>query len=315
MASTLLESTESITPPPPPVETPCDLGGFTLNDTFFNAPTQDVQTQTVASELPDGPYWKAKWLSFTVIYAMVFATAGVYILLKNMIETMAREFNLYTSVLLLGPVWEKSTGLPDTRLGETPQDLCSRRQQVKQRLKKDPTVDIVEYQLLVDEAWTDYGIWLSTGAVSQSFRYDFRYFFGPGFGIRDVFIIEVHIPWLAIDPLDLENSPIKLENLLSWFRDFVPGYIELVPVFESQASYSVITDPQDEQEVYAISDGVGGFLPIPVYWKQIDIDGTVTNHLDTEAITPFTTDITRSFTDSTATLISDTNAVEVTTLL
>lgn len=293
----------------------CDLGDFTLNDTFFAAPTQDKQTQTIASELPDGFYWQAKWITFTVIYSMVFATAGAYILLKNMIETMAREFNLYTSVLLLGSVWEKSVGLPDTRLGETPQDLCSRKQQVKQRLTKKPTITMVEYQLLVDDAWKDLGIWLSTGSSSSSFRYNFRYFLGEGFGTGDVFVIEVHIPWLAIDPDNPGNDPITLENLLSWFRDFVPAYIEILPIFESQASYAVITDPQFNQTVYAISDDAGGYDDITIYWKQIDIDGNVTNHVDTEDVNPFTTEITRSFTDSTTTVISDTNDVSVITLL
>ena len=311
MSSALLQSTEVL--PPVPVDPNCGFD-FVLDSDYFTAPTQAKETKSVATELPDGRYWLAKFLTFTVIYGAVYATAGAYRLLKQLIETLAREFNLYTSVELLG-VWEKSVSLPDTRLGTTSQTLCERRRQIQQRLKKYPIVTIEEMQTNIDNTFPDYGIWISSGESGESFRYSFRYFFGPQGGTRARFVLYINIPWIAIDPLDLENSPLTWENLKSWFRDFVPGYVELIPIYHPENSYCIITSPQDEQTIYVESDGAGGYKDITVYWKEIDKDGTVVNNIDTENVDPDTTDITREFIDSDSNLISITNDVEVMVLL
>lgn len=297
------------------------------NSDYFDVPTQKEETKSVSSEMPDGRYWLAKWLETKVIYALMFGAAGATRLLKQMFSSLSTEFNLYTAVELLGSLWEKSVGLPDTRLGNISQSLDARRLQVQQRLRKKAIVTMVEMQLLIDATFPDYGIWLSSGGSGQFFRYDFRFFLGSGSGGRATFVFSVNIPWLAIDPDDLENSPLTQENLFSWLRDFIPSYVELNPIFYPQDSYCIITNPQgvqsptppqpesQPQEVYSLSDGAGGFLDRIIYWKQIDKDGTVINHADPENILPTTTDITRSFTDSDTNLISATNDVKVITLL
>ena len=287
---------------------------YNLTDEYFKAPTQAECAKSTSSELPDGHYWTAKLILDTVIYGLVFATAGLLGLYKTLIETLAREFNLNTTDQLI-TVWENSVGLPDPRVGDTPLTLCDRRNAVLQRLDKTPTVTLVQMQLLVDQQFPDYGIWLVRRDSGESFRYDFRYPFGPNAGFRETFVIEVHIPWLAIsDPPELDD-PLTIENLLDWFHDFIGAYVLLLPIYESQASYTVITGPQNGGTVYAISDGAGDYEDIPVYWKTIDTDGTVINRLDTEDIQPDQTEIERSFTDSTVSLISTTNEVNVITLL
>lgn len=286
---------------------------FILKDEYFKAPTQGECTKSVASELPTGPYWTAKLINNTMIYALVFATAGMLGLFKTLIEALAREFNLYTTNSLIS-VWEASVGLPDPRLGTTSLTLCERRKAVNRRLTKVPIITLVDMQLLVDEQFPDYGIWLTSVPNAEFFRYTFRYNLG-GFSARSSAIIDVHIPWLAINNPPLVTDPLTVDNLLSWFRDFTPAYIELRPVFEVQQSYTLITEPQEEQAVYAISDGAGDYDDITVYWKTIDVDGTVVNRVDTEDIQPNSIEITRSFTDSTTTLITATNEVDVITLL
>lgn len=286
---------------------------FVLTDEYFKAPTQEECTKSVASELPNGPYWAAKLINNTFIYALVFATAGMLGLFKSLIETLAKEFNLYTTSLLID-LWETSVGLPDPRLGDTSLTLCDRRRAVLRRLTKVPIITLVDMQLLVDTQFPDYGIWLTSTPNAEFFRYHFPFNLG-GFSPRSTALIDIHIPWLAINNPPLESDPLTIDNLLSWFRDFVPAYIELRPVFEVQQSYTIITEPQDSQIVYAISDGAGDYDDITVYWKTIDVDGTVVNRVDTEDIQPNSVLVTRDFTDSTVTVITATNGVDVITLL
>lgn len=286
---------------------------FILTDDYFKAPTLEEGVKSVASELPNGQYWTAKGITDTFIYGLVFASTGVFALFVVLIETLAKEFNLYTTDSLIA-TWEASVGLPDPRLGAVSQDLCERRRAVKRRLTKVPIVTLIDMQLLVDEQFPLYGIWLTSLPNAEFFRYTFRYNLG-GFSARSSALIDVHIPWLAMSNPPQASDPLTVDNLLSWLRDFVPAYIELRPVFQEQQSYSIITEPQVDQSVYAISDGAGDYADIPIYWKQIDVDGTVTNHLDTEDIQPDQTDVTRDFIDSTVTLISTTHPVDVITLL
>lgn len=310
MASSILLGAPIAIPPVP--EGPCEFD-FVLTDDYFKAPTQEECTKSGASELPTGHYWTAKWLIGTMIYGLVFATAGMLGLFKALIETLAKEFNLYTTNSLIS-LWETSVGLPDPRLGDTSLSLCDRRRAVLRRLTKVPIITLVDMQLLVDTQFPDYGIWLTSTANAEFFRYEFPLNLG-GVNTRSTALIEIHIPWLAINNPPLESDPLTVDNLLSWFRDFVPAYIELRPVFAVQRSYTIITEPQNSQIVYAISDGAGDYDDITVYWKTIDVDGTVVNRVDTEDIQPDSQLITRDFTDSTVTVISDTNNVDVITLL
>jgi hypothetical protein len=235
-------------------------------------------------------------------------------LILRLWATLAREFNLYTSDTLLSLVWEPSVGLPDTRSPYIPTDLCERRWRIKERLSKKSTVTLQEFQNNLDIFFPGYGIWLATGETANSFRYTFSYSFAHG-GVRDRLTIYVHIPWFAIDPNDVENSPITWENLLRFLRDFSPAYVMYIPVYEEQASYCVITNPQNSEPIFINSDGVGGWEPTPVYWKEIDINGSAVDHLDYESVTPSTTEITRSFTDSTSALIEDSILIDVLPLL
>ena len=281
------------------------ISNYNLRSNLFKAPSQEIETKSVGTELPNGQAWLAKYINTTVIYALVYASAGIFRRIKQLIEYLSNEFNLYRSSDLLESVWAKSVGLPDSRLADSFQGPLVN--QIKQRLKKkDATVTGFEIQRLVDETFPTYGIWITYGATGEGFRYDFRYSFGHTTGIRRRFTLNIHIPWIAIDPADPENSPLTWDNLKSWFRDFVPSYVLLNPIYEPQASYCVITQPQDQQTVYADPVDGGGYEDVDVYWKQIDVDGSVINQQDTEPITATTSQITRSFTDSTATLIEDT---------
>lgn len=222
---------------------------FQLTDTYFKASTQKISTKSVASELPDGEPWFAKVLMGTVVYALVWATAGVVNAIQVLFETMSIEFNLYTSVEEL-TLWEKSVSLPDSRINPGPQTICERRIAIKQRLKKEATVTLQEMQDLIDEAFPGYGIYLDADRIGGAFRYTFRYTFQHARGSRDRFVINVNIPWIAIDPLDLENSPLTWENLQSWLRDFVPSPVLLNPIYLEQASYCAITNPRNTSTIY-----------------------------------------------------------------
>lgn len=308
MASYLLQSTEGI-----PEDVPCEFD-YKLTDEYFNTPSVDETTKSVTSEMPDGQYWEAKLLNGTMMRALMFASSELFRLFLLLIQTLGAEFNLYTTNALIH-IWERSVGLPDPRLGTTNLTLCDRRKAVLRRLDKTPVVTLVQMQNLIDQQFPDFGIWLSTGASGETFRYSFRYTLGPGEGVRSSFVIDVHIPWLAMSNPPQDSDPLTIDNLFSWFQDFIPSYVLLNPIYEDQASYCIITEPQDEQPVRAISDGAGDYDDISVYWKQIDIDGTVTNHLDMEDIQPTQTEITRDFTDSDSVLIIATNSVKVITLL
>ena len=284
---------------------------FTLKSRYFFSPSEDSLHTSLTSDLPDGEVWRAKSEETTNIFSLVRAVATMFGVLRLLIEKLSKEFSIYTTVDLI-EVHEKSVGLPDPRLGEDiPQDLCSRRQRVLDRITKQNTVTFEEAQTKLDETFPDYGIWLSTGQAPQAFRYTFRYTFLHGGSNRDRFIIFVNIPWFVIDPGDPSNDKLTWENLRSWLKDFFPGYVSFVPVYIEQASYCVITSPQMGEEVYTQGDGQGNWTEIPVYWKQIDINGTVINVVDSEEITPNTTSITRSFTDSTSTLIETTNSISL----
>ena len=288
---------------------------FILGSKYFKTPSETTQAKSVASDLPNGPVWLAKNIATSGIYSLVWGCGGVFILLRNMIQTLAMEFNLYTSESEL-ELWENSVGLPDTRIGPIPTNICERRTRVRDKLQKIPTVTLQEAQTRIDTWMPDYGIWLGSNEfVGENFRYTFAYPFDGLAGARERFVIKVNIPWIAIDQDDLNNSPLRWPELESWLRDFLPSYVRLDPVYWTQASICVITNPEQDQEIYADSDGAGGWEDRTIYWKEIDTDGTVVNHIDTETILPTTTQITRSFTDSTVTLITDIKDVTVATFL
>jgi hypothetical protein len=291
----------------------CDFS-YELKDDYFEAPTQEVETKSISSELPDGDVWKAKLHYNTVIYALVFATAGSFRLIKQLIETLSIEMNIYTSFLLL-PLFEKSVGLPDTRLPEREMTLCERREKVRYMINKTPVVELIEMQERVDKDYPDYGIWLTTNEEGQSYRYTMRYQLGHGESKDQRFALVVNIPWFVIDPNDLDNSLITWDNLKSWLRDFVPSVDNIIPNYIEQASYCVITNPAPNDIVYIDRDPEGTWFPNTITWRSIDTDGTVQLFSDTEIFSEGDESITRSFIDSTSSVIEAENDIQIIPIL
>lgn len=271
---------------------------FILRSQFFKTPSQDVQTKSVASDLPNGNAWAAKNIVTKGVYSLVYACAGVYILLRNVLETLSIEFNLYTSDTEL-ETWERSVGLPDTRIGPAPTDICIRRTRVRDKVQKIPTVTIHEMQTRIDTWMPDYGIWLSgmNSTPVESFRLGYRFGYTSESGERNGLALQVNIPWAAIDPDDIDNSPLRWPELESWLRDFVPAYIRLAPVYHPNSGYlCVIKNVLQDQNIYADSIGPSTWADKDIYWMEISgmtTPATVVHHQDTENILPTTTQITR----------------------
>lgn len=282
---------------------------FKVDTSYFKAPDDNTGAKSLSSDMPDGEAWKAKLHYNTVIYALVFASAGVIGLIKLFIEYLVLDMNLYTSTTLL-TMLERSVGLPDTRIPEREKTLCERREDVRYRLSKNNIVRLIEMQDRINKTFPDFGIWITTNDVGQSFRYTFRYKFGHNQGSRQRFTILVHIPNFVIDPNNLENSLITWENLQSWMRDFVSGFDLLIPIYEESRSICVITTPEENDIVYIDRDPAGTWFPTTIKWQTIDIDGTVAYYEDTEILDTLE-NIKRSFTDSTSTLIEASNKVRI----
>jgi hypothetical protein len=269
---------------------------YILDNKYFRAPSHAVQAQSIASDLPNGNAWAAKNMITKGIYSLVYGCAGVYILIRNMIETLSVEFNLYTSDTELDK-WEKSVGLPDTRIGPTPTDICVRRTRVRDKVQKIPTVTLHEMQTRLDTWMPDYGIWLTgnDAIVTESYRYEYRYPYTSEATERDGLVIKVNIPWIAIDPSDLPNSPLRWAELESWLRDFVPAYIRLDPVYHPNSGYlCVIKNVLQDQEIYADKIGPSTWADKDIYWMDMsDFPRAVVHRQDTENITSTTTQILR----------------------
>ncbi len=117
-------------------EVPPSGNGSIINPSFyFKTPSMKILAKSAASELPEGKAWRAKVLEGKYIYALVFGWAGALETFRQLIQTVARELNIYSTNQLL-PEWEKSVGLPDSRLEDSNPSIEVRRQNVKNRLQK-----------------------------------------------------------------------------------------------------------------------------------------------------------------------------------
>jgi uncharacterized protein YmfQ (DUF2313 family) len=87
-----------------------------VKTTLLDAPTLDQTADNLALHLPQGRAWESKSIEGTNLRALVKASALPFNSIEQIVELIAREFDINQTTLLIDE-WEKSVGLPDTCLG------------------------------------------------------------------------------------------------------------------------------------------------------------------------------------------------------
>lgn len=134
------------------------------------APTLDETTTQFAQHQPSGRAWNAKNIEGTTNRNLSKGLSAPANSIQVLIETLAREFNIETSVELL-PEWLESVGLPDDCQTEFESDEAAQNAIIK-RMSKVPVVTV---QDTIDLIYSLTGIdaTVSPGADSEIFTMDF----------------------------------------------------------------------------------------------------------------------------------------------
>lgn len=136
----------------------------------FSAPSQAEAARQLASVIPDGRAWQAKYIVGTGMYALTSACAAEFRQIQIQIETLAQEFDIRLTDQLL-PDWEKSTGLPEACIGQMA-SLADRRNAVILRLRKIPFVTKADYENLALQL-TGLSVTVTPGADIELFPLNF----------------------------------------------------------------------------------------------------------------------------------------------
>lgn len=136
----------------------------------FSAPSQAEAARQLASVIPDGRAWQAKYISGTGMYALTSACAAEFRQIQIQIEMLAQEFDIRLTDQLL-PDWEKSTGLPEACIGQMA-SLTDRRNAVILRLRKIPFVTKADYENLALQL-TGLSVTVTPGADIELFPLNF----------------------------------------------------------------------------------------------------------------------------------------------
>lgn len=130
----------------------------------FKAPPLEKTTKDFAAHVPDGRVWAAKNIKSSNQYKIIKSLAVAFNSVYQQIQVLSEEFNINTSFDLLED-WETSVGIPDDCQGRL-MDLVSRRQQVIDKFKKVPLVDIEDIQTFI-ESLIGQGVTLITGVEAE----------------------------------------------------------------------------------------------------------------------------------------------------
>lgn len=183
----------------------------------FKTPDIEGTARQLADHMPRGKVWEAKLVEDSNLHAQMHGSAKPFNMAQTRIENLATEFNINTTVQLIGE-WEESVGLPDECLGLII-DLGERRTLVKERLRHNPTVTLEEFQDYVDRFFPGSGVILVPGADFDEFEYDLEFLFLGGFNLRFILI--------AIVPLAAMIDETQLRCIL---EKIMPGNTVLIIV-------------------------------------------------------------------------------------
>lgn len=175
---------------------------MTVTKTKFKPPDIEGTVRQLSDHMPRGRLWEAKLVEDSNLHTQMHGSAKPFNMAQVRIESLATEFNIDTTVQLIEE-WETSVGLPDECLGVIV-DLDERRTLVKERLRRDPTVTLEEFQDYVDRFFVGDGIILVPGADLDGFEfeYDFEVPFFGGTNMRFILIALVP-PLSGVDEIKL----------------------------------------------------------------------------------------------------------------
>lgn len=199
-----------------------------VKTTLLDAPTLDQTADNLALHLPQGRAWESKSIEGTNLRALVKASALPFNSIEQIVELIAREFDINQTTLLIDE-WEKSVGLPDTCLGPLI-DIEDRRALVIERLRKRAVVTLEELQAAIDVIFPGVGIALYAGTDYYTFEYSFELdFIG---GINERFVIVATVPpqnpqFEYSFEFDFERG-VDLDKLRCYLRKIIPGNVALV---------------------------------------------------------------------------------------
>lgn len=79
---------------------------------LYQTHTQDQQRKSIADAVPNGKLWKAKNTPGTNYYKLLFGMANSLVLIDEVFNTLAYEYNFLVTTLLIDE-WEAALGIPD----------------------------------------------------------------------------------------------------------------------------------------------------------------------------------------------------------
>lgn len=183
----------------------------------FKAPDIEGTVRQLADHMPRGKVWEAKLVEDSNLHAQMHGSSKPFNMAQVRIESLATEFAIDTTEQLIDE-WEESVGLPDECLGLIT-DLDDRRTLVKERLRRNPTVKLEEFQDYVDRFFPGSGVILVPGADSDEFEYDLEFLFLGGINLKFILI--------AIVPLAAMIDETQLRCIL---EKIMPGNTVLIIV-------------------------------------------------------------------------------------
>lgn len=184
----------------------------------FKTPDIEGTVRQLADHMPRGKVWEARLVEDSNLHAQMHGSSKPFNMAQTRIENLATEFNIDTTDQLIGE-WEESVDLPDECLGLII-DLDERRTLVKERLRRNPTVTLEEFQDYVDRFFPGSGVILVPGAdFTEGFEYDFEVLFFGGVNMRFILI--------AIVPLAAMIDETQLRCIL---EKIMPGNTVLIIV-------------------------------------------------------------------------------------
>jgi uncharacterized protein YmfQ (DUF2313 family) len=137
---------------------------------FFKTPPLDGTAQQMADSIPQGRAWGSKNIEGSNERKLITSLAAAHNRVQQQIELLSGEFNILQTVELL-PDWEESVGLPSTCFGLA-ETIEQRREQVIQRLRKQPVVTRADFQDFLDGLFPELGVEVIPGSEYFTFEYD-----------------------------------------------------------------------------------------------------------------------------------------------
>lgn len=162
-----------------------------MSDDIFKAPSKEVSAQQMADCLPTGRAWGKRNDPESNVRKLINALSTAFNIVQQYVELLDDEFKISQTTDLLED-WEDSVGIPDSCVALS-QTIAERRQDVIDRLSKNPIVTLADMQSYVDNIFPGLGVTLYPGYEYYNFEYDFEVSFLPA-GVSDKWILVAQVP-------------------------------------------------------------------------------------------------------------------------